>query len=155
MKNEFPDFLKIEPARERLEIELERSKRYRTPVSCLIVEIENLDAIGAEYGQAVSVLLVAAVQRCLRAETRVVDTPAWYGSGRFFVILPVTSRSGASVASNRILKKVRSIRIPAGASAVRPEIRIGKAVFPGPDVADCATLLERAEEDLRAPCQVY
>lgn len=155
MRSELADFLKIGPARERLEIELERSKRYRTPVACLIIEIENLDAARAQYGRAVSVLLVAAVKQCLRAETRIVDTPAWYGNGSFFVILPVTGRSGAAVVSKRILKKAKSIFIAAGPDTVRPEIKIGLAVFPGPQIADGETLLERAEQDLRAPCQVY
>ncbi|MBI4550177.1 MAG: diguanylate cyclase [Candidatus Omnitrophica bacterium] len=155
MRSEVTDFLKIESARERLEIELERSRRYRTPVSCLLVEIANFEAVKAQHGPTAALALAGAMKQCLRSETRAVDMPAWYGSGGFFVILPVTGRSGAAVASNRILKKAASLSISAGDYSLRPEIKIGLAVFPDPRVRDGATLIERAEEDLRAPCIGY
>ena len=76
---------------ERLEQELARSARYATPVSLLMLDIDDFKAINDVHGHLTGDEALRTIARAIAAEVRTgVDIPARYGGEEFAVILPET-----------------------------------------------------------------
>ncbi len=134
--------------RQRLNIEMERSKRFHTPLSCLMLDIDNLKAVNDRYGHTAGDLVIKEIAQCVQREVRVIDTATRYGGDEFLLILPVTSGSGAWVAATRISKKVKEIMIPWNGFSITPAISVGAGTFPSPYVEDVDSLIEAADKAL-------
>ena len=86
----------------QLKIELERSNRYKQPLTLLLFDIDNFKAFNDTYGHIegdhVLRRLGQVVKRCLR-ET---DLAFRYGGEEFTIILPMTTSADGSVTAERI-----------------------------------------------------
>jgi diguanylate cyclase (GGDEF)-like protein/PAS domain S-box-containing protein len=86
----------------QLKIELERSNRYKQPLTLLLFDIDNFKAFNDTYGHVegdhVLRRLGQVVKRCLR-ET---DLAFRYGGEEFTIILPMTTSADGSVTAERI-----------------------------------------------------
>jgi diguanylate cyclase (GGDEF)-like protein/PAS domain S-box-containing protein len=86
----------------QLKIELDRSNRYKQPLSLLLLDLDNFkafnDAYGHVEGDQVLRRLGQVVKRCLR-ET---DLAYRYGGEEFTVLLPMTTSADGAVTAERI-----------------------------------------------------
>lgn len=122
---------------ERLESELVRIRRYGTPVSLLMLDVDDFkrfnDRFGHRAGDEVLCAVADAVARDLRRD---LDVPCRYGGEEFAVILPNTPpadapHSAAEVAE-RLRRRVAALRVhDADGRELDPvTVSVGVAVYP-------------------------
>jgi diguanylate cyclase (GGDEF)-like protein len=130
-------------------MEVKRSRRYRYPISFLILEPDKYaDRLGAlPPMQRTSVL--ADVLGKLAEALRDIDLAVPFAEGRFIVFLPHTPYEGAMVVAERLLQRVKEVQSFSGLTA-----SIGLAVFEpaamkGQAQVSFGTLMKEAGESLR------
>ncbi|MCH7910292.1 MAG: GGDEF domain-containing protein [Candidatus Hydrogenedentes bacterium] len=91
---------------ERLAEEVDKAQRHNLPLSCLIMDVDNISPVDADSG-AVSVDdLLAEVAMTLRTYTRTYDVLSRYDGTMFAVLLPHTPLSDATEYASKILNEV-------------------------------------------------
>ncbi len=126
---------------ERLEEEVERSRRYGHPFSLVYLDLDNFKAVNDQFGHAVGDRLLQEVARCLTDGLRHTDLAGRLGGDEFAVLLPETSDVDGKMIMQRIgsaLTRVASVNDwPVGFSA-------GLVYFTSP-VADAETAIRAAD----------
>jgi len=130
-------------------MEVKRSRRYRYPISFLILEPDKYaERLGSlPPMQRTSVL--ADVLGKLAEALRDIDLAVPFAEGRFIVFLPHTPYEGAMVVAERLLQRVKEVQSFSGLTA-----SIGLAVFEpaamkGQAQVSFGTLMKEAGESLR------
>ncbi len=120
---------------ERLEEELSRSKRYKTPVSCILFDIDFFKVINDMYGYEQGDILLKRLSDMLLNLARKEDVVTRYGDEEFMVILPNTSESNAFIFAERFRRDVEKMSfVPAGEDERHPvKISGGIASYPNVD----------------------
>ncbi len=136
--------------RERLAIEIERSKRYQTPLSCLMIDVDNLKEINDALGHVAGDLVLKKIAAVFQRMVRVIDTATRYGGDEFLIILPVTNAQGAFLAGERLRKAVEKEEILFKGKPLKAGISVGVGAFPSEKVHDLNSLLETADQNLYA-----
>ena len=124
----------------RLDAEISRSKRYGTPVSCLLIDIDYFKIVNDMYGYDWGDILLKKIAQMLNALVRKEDVLTRYGDEEFIVILPETTEQQAMIFAERFRKDVERMEfIPANEEERHPiTVSGGVASFPS---------IEEAEED--------
>lgn len=86
--------------------EVERSQRYGTPLSLLVVDLDGLKAINDTHGHKAGDAAIQMVARSMSVCVRTNDVPARVGGDEFAVLLPQTARAEALAAGTRIAGEV-------------------------------------------------
>jgi len=87
--------------------EFAMTKRYSTPLSCLMVDVDYFKRINDLYGHDAGDRVLKGVASRVTARLREVDTPARYGGEEFAILLPQTPKQGALVVAERMAALVR------------------------------------------------
>jgi len=127
--------------------EIERSNRYRHPLSLLLLDIDDFkvfnDTYGHLEGDKVLTRLGQVIRRCLRK----IDTAYRYGGEEFTVVLPETRGHDATALAERIRREFEQENFTA-----RPGLKIRKTVslgvaqyIPGEELS---AFLKRADENM-------
>jgi two-component system cell cycle response regulator len=109
--------------------EVMRARRYKHPLSLLLVDVDDLARINAEHGTPMGDEVLRSVAAVLRANLRPVDRPARYGGAELAVLLPDTfANDGVQVA-----ERLRSLVADAAArtksaATTRPKVTISVGV---------------------------
>lgn len=134
--------------RARLDDEAKRARRYRTPLTCVMADMDNLKPVNDELGHAAGDRAIAAVASVVRSELRETDFGARYGGDEFVVLLPHTAADEGRVFAERVCARLRATvlevsgrRIPLGAS-------FGVACLPGEIEAPADALVRAADQAL-------
>ncbi len=110
---------------QRVEEEVAKARRYGTPVSLLMIDIDDFKPFNDTYGHPQGDKLLQEMADILRAGVRQqVDLVARYGGEEFVVLLPSTPSGGAEVAAERLREDIRD---PRTAEAVAEAIRSAMA----------------------------
>jgi len=88
----------------QLEKEIERTKRYHTPLSLLLLDIDNFKRYNDTYGHVEGDKVLEKLGEIIRNIVRKVDTAYRYGGEEFTVILPETRWIEAYSVADRIRK---------------------------------------------------
>src|SRR5688572_1738857 len=99
---------------EVLNREAARSKRYRTTLSLLMIDVDSFKAVNDTYGHLVGDKLLVQIGRVLNACVRTTDLVFRCGGDEFGVVLPGTSAEGAMHVAEKILGLVQSGEILEG-----------------------------------------
>jgi diguanylate cyclase (GGDEF)-like protein len=130
-----------------LEKEIERSKRYKRPVSLLIMDIDHFKSFNDTYGHPVGDLVLKEIAQSIREKLRVNDSAARYGGEEFAVIIPENDERGALQTGERIRQTIEQKIIKSGNDQLRVTISIGCASFPA-HAGTQRDLIERADKAL-------
>ena len=137
---------------ERMEQEISRAKRYGTPLSLLLFDLDFFKAVNDIYGYEWGDVLLKSIADKLRQVIRKEDILTRYGDEEFVVVLPNTSEDNAFLFAERFRKEVERMEfIPAGEEERHPvTISGGIATFPClPDTEeDANTIIRYAEHAL-------
>lgn len=85
-----------------LAIEFRRSKRYKTPLSVLIGDIDHFKSINDLYGHLTGDEVLKTCSRIIRENIREVDIAGRYGGEEFLIVLPNTGLDGAVTVAERL-----------------------------------------------------
>jgi len=90
-----------------LPMEFKRSRRYGTPLSVILADIDHFKVFNDIFGHQVGDLVLKEVARTLIENTREVDHLARYGGEEFAVILPNTTLEDAAAYAEKMRRLVR------------------------------------------------
>lgn len=112
-----------------LAYEVMRARRYKHPLSLLLVDVDDLARINAEHGSPMGDEVLRSVAAVLRSNLRPVDRPARYGGAELAVLLPDTfANDGVQVAERlRGLVSEAAARTKSAATT-RPKVTISVGV---------------------------
>jgi two-component system, cell cycle response regulator len=109
--------------RARLDEEVKRARRYGTPLTCVMADMDHLKPVNDDLGHAAGDRAIAAVAAVIGAELRETDFGARYGGDEFVLLLPHTTCDEGRVLAERICARLRETRlemsgrpVPIGAS---------------------------------------
>ncbi len=127
--------------------ELERARRYQSPLSLIMLDIDHFKRVNDTYGHlAGDRVLVAVAARC-KEKLREVDISARYGGEEFVFLLPETNLEGAGQVADRLRAVVNDVPIDAGDKKVSISISLGVAEL-DEECADIQALVRRADQAL-------
>lgn len=87
---------------EILGTEIQRSARYRKPLSVIMLDIDNFKNINDTYGHLAGDNVLKQVAEIIRSSIREIDFAGRYGGEEFIIVAPETSLSGALRLAERI-----------------------------------------------------
>jgi len=106
---------------ERLEAEISRARRYKTPLSCLLFDIDFFKVVNDMYGYEWGDVLLRNMSDKLKQMIRKEDVLTRYGDEEFIVILPNTSEDNAFLFGERFRRDIEKMEfIPAGEDEKHP-----------------------------------
>lgn len=94
------------------EKEFERSRRLNSPISVIMLDIDNFKMINDTCGHQAGDTVLRNVGKALSAFIRKIDIAGRYGGDEFCIVLPDTGLQEAKTAANRLLEEFHKIRIP-------------------------------------------
>lgn len=95
---------------ERLGIEASRIARYKTPVTIMVADMDDLKAINDRHGHLTGSKAIRAVGTTIASEIRHTDVAARYGGDEFIVLMPHTTLEEGIKLAERIRSRLRSTR---------------------------------------------
>jgi diguanylate cyclase (GGDEF)-like protein len=111
--------------------EVERSKRYRTPVSLIFLDLDGFKSVNDQHGHLWGSRTLVEVGRVIGATVREIDVVSRFGGDEFTVILPQTGPEGAAIIAERIRQKIEETTFLASYGLeVRITASLGIASFP-------------------------
>jgi len=134
---------------ERLNVELDRARRYGHSLSLLVVDVDHFKAINDTAGHLVGDRVLGELGAVLSSTVRAVDVVARYGGEEFVVLLPETTLDGGVAFAERLRELLECKRFTG-----RPElpvqltVSVGVASYPDSHVHSADDLFARADEAL-------
>ncbi len=96
---------------ERLKEELARTKRHKTDLSIILLDIDFFKKVNDTYGHPAGDEVLKEIGKYLSENIREEDSLGRYGGEEFLVILPQTSQQGAYDLAERIRKGIKNTTI--------------------------------------------
>jgi diguanylate cyclase (GGDEF)-like protein len=127
--------------------EFHRAQRYRYPLACMLIAIDQLGPLRDLHGYEVKERIVAGVVRLLEEATRTSDFLGRTADDRLMAVIPHTSPEGARTLARRLLAGVRQIPLE-GAERAPITLSIGSCTNQHEAIMYSDTLLGVAEEAL-------
>jgi len=93
---------------ERLAMEFQRSRRYSTPLSLLLLDVDKFKQFNDTFGHPAGDRVLQQVAKVLQASVRNIDFVARYGGEEFVVLLPNTDRDGAMILAERLRANIEA-----------------------------------------------
>ena len=131
-----------------IEKDIRRARRYGTPLSCLMVDLDGFQALNDKYGHLECDSVLRRVADAITASIRDIDIAARYGGDEFCILAPATGLDGAMLLAERLRSAVAGLE----AVADRPLfVTVSVGVFCPSTMSQLrpTTLIDCAETALR------
>ena len=114
---------------EILEREIKRARRYKKPLSLLMIDIDHFKKINDTYGHLHGDEVLKRLAQIFSESIRACDYAARYGGEEFSIILPETLLNGALNVAERLRQRVKNTPIVLADQEIRVTISIGLAAY--------------------------
>jgi diguanylate cyclase (GGDEF)-like protein len=125
------------------EVERERSRRYRRPLSLLMIDIDAFKSINDGFGHDVGDQVIVMVANVCRGLIRGADLIARLGGEEFALLMPETGLKDAADLAERLREAVSRITVAEADGVLAPTVSIG--VAESADGTPIPDLLKRAD----------
>ena len=134
---------------EVLDREIRRSRRYRWPLTVLLLDLDRFKDVNDAWGHLLGDLVLERIGDILRRTVREADIACRFGGEEFAVVLPETTRLGGYAVAERIRRRVEEafLEEPVGGHAIDVTVSCGLACFPD-DGLHASEIVARADEAL-------
>lgn len=105
--------------------EFARAKRYDTPFSLIMIDIDHFKEVNDNYGHNAGDAVLKGVSSLILKNTREIDTASRFGGEEFMVILPNTDFNNAKVFAERMLMAIGCYSFPDINETITVSIGIG------------------------------
>ena len=132
--------------RECLAREIQRGERDNSPLSLVMVDIDNFKAYNDQNGHEAGNQALVSIARLLSDSLRKIDVTARYGGEEFALILPSTSKTGAGQVAERARERIEKHAFPGEETqpAGRLTVSMGVATCPA-DAREAGSLVRCAD----------
>ncbi len=117
---------------EILEMEIERAKRGRLPLSIIMFDLDDFKRINDEKGHLFGDTVLKTAARIIQENVRKIDACGRYGGDEFLVVAPQTDETGALVVAERIRQAIKSsnlnIDVSYGIAEYKPDMSLEELV---------------------------
>jgi diguanylate cyclase (GGDEF)-like protein len=130
----------------RLHEEVVRCRRERTPLTCLMIDVDHFKSVNDRFGHLVGDEVLRQLAHCISAEVRGSDVSARYGGEEFVILLPGTGIAAGFLLAERIRAAVAAepFELPALKSRLPVTVSIGVAEHSSaPEALDLKVIAER------------
>lgn len=125
---------------EVLEYELEQSRRYQSPFSVILLDVDDFKHINDNLGHQEGDRVLCGIAQATKEQVRSADTLGRWGGEEFLVVLPKTDIAGAVLVAEKICQAVANSEL----SSERVTVSVGVSTFRGDDTIDL--VVKRADE---------
>ncbi|HET7505532.1 MAG TPA: sensor domain-containing diguanylate cyclase [Kofleriaceae bacterium] len=135
----------------RIEEEIERSKRYGTAFSVVMMDVDDFKRLNDAHGHLIGDRVLRGIANVVKSQMRGVDTAARYGGEEIAVILPRTEMVNAYNVGERIRAAIADLRITTDSDpsqSLRVTASFGIAAYPESTAVDGEDLVRRADRAL-------
>ncbi len=113
----------------RIGEEINRAGRHGTPLSCLLVVIDNLSQLAREHGEELSEQAFAYIAKTLAPELRGFDRIGRPSDGELLLLLPGADGPRGEMVARRVLDRLRSIKVEADGMRRALRFSVGLAAW--------------------------
>ncbi len=129
-----------------IEKEFNRTVRYKSPTSCVMIDIDHFKSINDEYGHRTGDMVLREIAKIIKDCLRKVDTIARWGGEEFVVLLPGTGKEKAFTAAERIMKTVSGHSFSGISKQIT--VSIGIASVPESSIDNAEKLIDASDNAL-------
>ncbi|MCK5241982.1 diguanylate cyclase [bacterium] len=133
---------------ERFHEEVERARRYKYPMACIMMDIDDFKNINDTYGHLQGDQILQKVAMIMKNSNRVVDIIARYGGEEFLLILPQTDLGGAVVVGERLGSLISESRFINDDPEQVVTISLGASAYTSEQTGTKEELLKEADDAL-------
>jgi diguanylate cyclase (GGDEF)-like protein len=112
--------------RRRLDEEIGRATRAGSPLSCMLIDLDNFKLINDRHGHHAGDAMLRAVVQALVGEFRAFDRIARYGGDEFVVILPNADAESAAAAATRALERLQAVPLTDAGAGLSASIGVAE-----------------------------
>jgi len=143
---------------ERLEQEVARWRRYKSPLVLTVWDVDRFKLINDTYGHQAGDKVLTVIAKLLHKQVRETDFVARYGGEEFVLLLPETELENAAVVGEQIRKSVEECEFHFRGNPVPITISCGMSEFREGDSAErvfarADSALYKAKENGRNQCR--
>lgn len=128
----------------RLQHEIERHKRYKRPLSLVVIDIDNFKQVNQQHGTQAGDNVLIQLSSLFINRLRVVDTVARYNGEEFCIILPETPTPAAQTVAEQLRELVGKSAFAYEDQSIRITISLGIVDATGEEISD-TVILEKIE----------
>ena len=121
---------------DRLDEEIARAERHSTGLSCLLVVVENLEAMAREHGVELREQMLTYMTSALSPALRRFDRIGRPGEGELLILLPGAGAPQAEVVARRVLERLRAVKLESGGERRPLSVSVGLAAWDEPTSAE-------------------
>ncbi|MGC9312641.1 MAG: histidine kinase N-terminal 7TM domain-containing diguanylate cyclase, partial [Sediminispirochaetaceae bacterium] len=147
---------------EQSHAEIDRAKRYRRPVSFILLDIDHFKRINDSYGHAAGDAVLVELSRRITSAIRKEDIFGRYGGEEFSLCLPETNQSTAYIFAERLRKIVEEEPVQYNDRRISVTASFGVAGVERIDIETLDELLLHVDKALydakelgRNRCEIY
>jgi diguanylate cyclase (GGDEF)-like protein len=126
-----------------IETEFASTARYKSPASCLMIDVDHFKRVNDEYGHRAGDIVLKELSQIIKNCLRKVDIVARWGGEEFVVLLPRTKNEDAFRAASRILQAIAGYKFPDINQQVT--VSIGIASIPDPAIDAAEKLVDASD----------
>ncbi len=113
--------------------EMERARRYESPLSLIMIDIDRFKDVNDTHGHLIGDLVLRHIAERLKAQLREIDVLCRYGGEEFVILLPDTNLEAAYQVAERLRQTIVQTPIQADGKQVKVTTSLGVAYMD----ADC------------------
>ena len=134
----------------RLKEEVRRARRYGTPLTLIMADIDHFKRVNDEHGHPAGDAVLAGCAQVVRQGLRdTVDLPGRYGGEEFLIVLPLTPAVSGMIVAERLLERVEATAFErTGGDPLSVTMSFGVAGFDPASPESSESLLARADRAL-------